>query len=134
MRRLVAGMLVLLFGLASVAGGAPGKPVKEVASLVKEIEGKVIKRANTNINVKATGCGLCIEFQPQSVTFVLPLEGATVAESDLDDSLVITNARMTRTIPSRSTEYFERLTLRFGKHNLGPMKTVFERAIQACRI
>ena len=132
MGRFVAGLFVAICCFGTAALATQGKTAKEVTVLVKEIEGKVISRSNTSISVKAAGCSLSIEFRPQCVVFDLPLAGAKVVESGLDSCLIIINSRMIRTVPSRTPETFERLTLRFGKHDLLPMKTAFEQAIQAC--
>lgn len=133
MRILTAGVLLTVLCLASIAPAAPVRKVlREVDTLGREIEAKVVNRANTSIRVAATGCSLCIEYNPQRVAFDLPLQGAAVAESEQEDGLVITQRSMMRRLQDRPAEPFERLSLRFGKHDLGAVRSLFEEAIRAC--
>ena len=124
--------MLIIVGLTSGAYGADKRAVKEVSRLAEEVQGKIISRTDASVKVQAHECWLHIEFTDNNVAFDLPLQGTKTAETDLEDGIIVQNRYMTRTVSGREPEAFERLLLKFGRHNSGEIKQSFESAINAC--
>lgn len=125
--------LFVVFGLSvGVQAADKQRGVKEVRRLAEEVQGKIISRTDASVKVQAKECWLHIEFTDNNVVFDLPLLGTKMAETDLEDGLIIQNRYMTRTVSGREPEAFNRLLLKFGRHNSDAVKQSFEHAIDAC--
>jgi hypothetical protein len=123
-------MIVAVF--AAGAFGGDRVAANNMAQLANEIAGKAAYRPDEGFKVQAGECRLRIEFQAHSVAFDLPLQGTKLAESASEDSVILLNNRMTRTIKDRTPEAFTSLIIRCGRNNLKAMKDVFDGAIKAC--
>ena len=75
-------VLLLLFAASAFAEG--GRTGKDAAGLAKEVEGKIVKRANESVRVQSVGCQFSIEFATHRVTFQVPLRGSRIMASDDD--------------------------------------------------
>jgi hypothetical protein len=132
--RIITALLAMLtiVGLAADVQAADKRGVREVRHLADEVQGKILSRTDSSVQVQANECWLHIEFKDNNVAFDLPLLGTKMTETDLDDGLIIQNRHMTRTFSGRDPEAFDRLLLKFGRHNSSSIKQSFENAIDAC--
>lgn len=126
---------IAVFFMVCVATGAQGadkQTTKEVNQLAAEVQNKIVSRTDAEVKVQARGCWLHIEFAANNATFDLPLVGTVMAETDMEDGIVLQNTHMVRTISNRAPESYERLILKFGRYNSKPVIESFENAIKAC--
>ena len=132
--RYVASLLSLLVivGFATGALGADKRAVKAATKLADEVQNKIISKTDRSVKVEAKECWLHIEFRDNNVAFDLPLQGARVTATDLDDAVVVQSRYMTRKVSDREPEAFERLYLKFGTLNAPNVMQSFEKAIDAC--
>lgn len=131
--RYVPGVSVLIIVCFAVgAYGADRSAVRAANRLAEEVQAKIISKTDADVKVRARDCSLHIEFQDNNVAFDLPLQGTRMAATDLEDGIILQNRNMTRKFADRTAEAFERLVLKFGRHNRGPVMEAFESAIKAC--
>jgi hypothetical protein len=127
--------IVILFVLCCTAwaSGVDPKAGKAGDQLASEIEAKLANGSQAKVKASAHDCKLHIEFSAHNVSFDLPLQGTEVSTIvGTEDSLFVSNPRMTRTIRDRGPETFEKLMLRFGRETISDIKTVFDQAIRSC--
>ncbi|MDA8100752.1 MAG: hypothetical protein M0042_14140 [Nitrospiraceae bacterium] len=127
---LVAVLIVM--GFAGGVQASEKKTASEVARLAAEVQGKVVAKTAADVKVQARGCWLHIEFAANNAVFDLPLAGTKATETEMEDGIILENNHMTRQIGSRSPEIFERLILKFGRHNVKPVMETFGHAIKSC--
>lgn len=131
MRNLVVSILMIVICSAAAYGGNKST-AREMDQFANEVAAKLVYRPDVNISVRARDCRLHIEYVSINVAFDLPLHGTTVAETDTEDGVILSNANMRRTIKDRNPEAFERLILRFDRKNVKSMVKTFENAVKAC--
>lgn len=125
-------IIVLLLFFAASAFAEGGRTGKDAADLAKEVEGKIVKRANESVRVQSVGCQFSIEFATHRVTFQVPLRGSRIMASDDDAGIVLMSSSMIRKFRDREAEPYERLFLRFDRATVDQMVSEFQQAIRAC--
>lgn len=131
MRYRAVFVLLVIVCTASVAHGGKKNASKKADLLAKEVMSKVIYH-NTNILARAEECSLRISFETLNTVFHLPLAGTTIAQTGAEDSILVANKNMTRTIKGRAPEPFEQLTLRVRRDSVQSMLRSFRDAVASC--
>ena len=124
--------VLFLLCLTAGASGSDRKTSTVADQLAREIEAKIANRVTALVKASANDCQLHIEFSAHHVSFDLPLQGTEVAADSMEDSIIVINRRMTRTFSDRGAEAFEKLLLRFNRHEINDIKSTFDQAIKAC--
>jgi hypothetical protein len=127
--QLIRGVCLLSSG-AALAGSVDSG--KSAALLAKEVESRIIVKANESVRVDTKGSQLSIEFTNYNVSFLTPFRGSKIMESENADGVVLINSGMTQKVRDRNEESYTRLFLRFDRKTIDHIMMQFQEVIQAC--
>lgn len=129
---MVMSFLMIVICSAAEAHGGEKARNRESAQFANEVAAKIVYRSDANISVRANDCRLRIEYGALSAAIDLPLQGTTLAETDTEDGVILSNAQMTRTLKGGNPEAYEQFILRFERKHVKSMMNAFQNAIAAC--
>lgn len=134
MRNLMIAILLTIVTsvLAVIEARGGNRGSGDMSQFANEIAAKLVYRPDANILVRAQNCRLHIEYGALHVSFDLPLKDTTLAESETEDGIILTNSKMTRTLKGKGPEPYERIILRFERKTVKSMLKTFENAVTAC--